>query len=187
MDLSSFLANLASFANDIDIGRRGLASDGEEHTGRLFYEKGIAGILDAFQEAQATRDPRTLILAELAYLQQELQFCNESDKDTQSSLIQAVQSFEDALRCLMTVEDPDGYRFAETTYPTYSKYRIQGFPRDAFHSACIAHKTRLRNSLRTPGINMIEKTVLHQRIVNMTTAQSAYAEQQKAALIDYLD
>jgi hypothetical protein len=87
MDLSSFLANLASFANDIDIGRRGLASDGEEHTGRLSYEKGIAGVLFAFQEAQATTDPRALILTELAYLQQELQFCNESDKDTQSSLI----------------------------------------------------------------------------------------------------
>jgi hypothetical protein len=182
MDLSSFLTDLASHANEIDIGRKGLSTNGEEHEGRVHYEKGIAGVLAAFQEAQVTTDPRTLVLAELAYLQQELQFCNESDKDTQSSLIQAVQSFEDALRCLKMAEDPGGYRFAETTYPTSSKYRIQGFPRDAFHTACIAHKTRIRNSLRTPGINMIEKAVLHQRIANMSAAQGAYIEKQRAAL-----
>jgi hypothetical protein len=99
-----------------------------------------------------------------------LQFCNESDKDTQSSLIQAVQSFEDAFRCLKTVEYPGSYRFAETTYPTNTGYRIQGFPKDAFHAACVANKTRLRNSLRTPGINMIEKDALNQRIVNMAAA-----------------
>jgi hypothetical protein len=80
------------------------------------------------------------------------------------------------------VENPDGYCFAETTYPANSKYRIQSFPRDAFHTACIAHKTRLRNALRTPGINMIEKAVLHQRIVNMSAAQGAYVERQRAAL-----
>jgi hypothetical protein len=168
----------------IDTGRKSLAADGREDEGRLSYERGISLALSVFQEAQNTTDPQTLILAELAYLQQELQFCNEGDKDTQSSLIQAVQSFEDALRCLKTVEDPGGYRFAETTYPTNSGYRIQGFPKDAFHTACIAHKTRLRNSLRTPGINMIEKDVLHQRIVNMAAAQEAYVEKQKAALME---
>jgi hypothetical protein len=76
MDLSSFLTDLASFANDIDIGRKGLGSDGEEHKGRLSYEKGIADVLAAFEEARVTTDPRILVLAELAYLQQELQFCN---------------------------------------------------------------------------------------------------------------
>ncbi|MDR2607449.1 MAG: hypothetical protein LBC57_03575 [Treponema sp.] len=159
-----------------------MAADGDEHEGRIFYEKGIFGVAEAFQEAQTSADPQTMILAELAFLQQELQFCDETDADTKNSLTQAIQSFEDALRCLKTVEDTIGYRFAETTHPTASKYRIQGFPKDAFHLACIAHRTRLRNSLRTPGINMREKAVLYQRAANMTTAQGSYIEKQKKVL-----
>jgi hypothetical protein len=183
MDPISFLNNLAFHANEIDIGRKGLATYGEEHEGHVHYEKGIAVVLTLFGEAQTTADPQTIILAELAFLQQELQFCNEADTDTKGSLTQAIQSFEDALRCLKTVEDSNGYRFAETTHPTAPKYRIQGLPKDSFHIACIAHRTRLRNVLRVPGINMIEKAVLNQRAVNMTTAQGSYVEKQKKALI----
>jgi hypothetical protein len=136
--------------------------------------------LSAFKEVQASADAQTLILAELTFLQQELQFCHETD--TKSSLTQAIQSFEDALRSLEVVEDTAVYRDVEKTYPIFPKYRIQGFPKDAFHLACIAHQTRLRNSLRTPGINMIEKAVLNQRAANMTSAQSGYIEKQKKSL-----
>jgi hypothetical protein len=159
-----------------------LATDGEEHEGRIFYEIGIAAALSAFQETQTTGDPQTFILTELVFLQQELQFCNEADTATQNSLTQAIQSFEDALRCLVTVENQALYQGAETTHPTAAKYRVQGFPKDALHIACIAHRTRLKNSLRTPGINMIEKAVLRQRTTNMTAAQDAYIEKQKNAL-----
>jgi hypothetical protein len=139
------------------VGRKGFATDGKEHEGRIAYEKGIFGAEESFDAAQVSKDPETIILVELAYLQQEYQFCNEADTDAKSSLRQAVQSFEDALRCLKTVEDAAGYRFAETTHPTAAKYRVQGFPRDAVHLACMAHRTRLRNVLRSPGINMIRK------------------------------
>jgi hypothetical protein len=115
-------------------------------------------------------------------LQQELQFCHETDTDTKSSLTQAVQSFEDALRSLEVVEDAALYQGAEKAWPTSPKYRIQGFPKDAFHLACIAHRTRFRNVLRAPGINMIEKAALNQRAANMTTAQSGYIEKQKKAM-----
>jgi hypothetical protein len=182
MDLISFLNNLVFHANEIDIGRKGLATYGEEHEGHVHYEKGIAGVATLFGEAQTTAEPQTIILAELAFLQQEMQFCNEIDTNTKSSLTQAIQSFEDALRCLKTVEDSAGYRSAETTHLSAQKYRIQGLPKDAFHLSCIAHRTRLRNSLRTPGINMIEKAVLNQRAANMTTAQAGYVEKQKKAL-----
>ncbi|GHV82402.1 hypothetical protein AGMMS49991_09600 [Spirochaetia bacterium] len=50
------------------------------------------------------------------------------------------------------------------------------------HQACDAHRTRLSNSLRTPGINMTEKAVIQQRVANMKTAVSYYIEKQKAAL-----
>jgi hypothetical protein len=168
----------------IDSGRKGLAANGEEHEGRISYEIGISAALSAFKEAQTIGDSQTFILAELTFLQQELHFCNDADTITQSSLTQAIQNFEDALRCLKIVEDTEGYRSAEATHLTTPKYRIQGLPKDAFHLACIAHWTRLQNSLRTPGIDMKEKIVLQQRAVNMTAAQRSYIEKQKIALID---
>jgi hypothetical protein len=182
MDLVSFLNELSFYANAIDIGRKGVATDGEEHEGRIAYETGISGALAAFQQAQSTADPQTLILAELNFLQQELSFCHEADTDTKSSLTQAIQSFEDALLSLEAVEDTAGYKnCADKTWPHSPKYRIQGFPKDAFHIACIAHRTRLRNVLRAPGINMIEKAVLTQRAANMSAAQGSYVEKQKKA------
>jgi hypothetical protein len=184
MDLIGFFNNLVFIANDIDMGRKGLTIDGKEREGRISYEKGIAGAAAAFQEAQTTADPQTIILAELVFLQQELQFCDKADIDTHSSLIQAIQSFEDALRCLKTVENKTLYQGAETTHPTSPKYRIDNFPKDAFHAACIAHRTRLQNVLRAPGINMAEKAVLRQRAINMRIARGSYLEKQKKALGD---
>jgi hypothetical protein len=182
MDLTGLLDNILLSAFNIDKGRKNLATDGLEHTGRLYYENGISLSLNTFKDAQTSTDPQTMILVELAFLQQELQFCNETDTITRSSLTQAIQSFEDALRSLKIVEDNTLYKGAEATYPTASKYRYHGFPRDAIHLACTAHRTRLHNSLRTPGINMIEKAVLTQRVANMTAIQGAYTEKQKKAL-----
>ncbi|MDR1210848.1 MAG: hypothetical protein LBK40_01310 [Spirochaetaceae bacterium] len=133
MDLISFLADLVYYTNFLDQGRKGLDTDGDEHQGQLNYETGIAYASTAFKEAQAGGDPETIILSELTFLQQELHFCNEADAITQSSLTQAIQSFEDALRCLKTVENKRLYQGAETTHPTSSKYRIGGFPKDAVH------------------------------------------------------
>ena len=182
MELTGFLIDLADFANKICIGRKGLATNGEEHEGRLNYEKGISGALESFQKAHTSAEPQVIILAELIFLQQELRFCHETDAITQSSLTQAVQSFEDALRCLKIVENPNAYRFAEATHPTAPKYRIKGFPKDAFHLACLSHRTRLQNILRAPGINITEKAALQQRVDNMLAAQGSYIQKQRAAL-----
>jgi hypothetical protein len=166
---------------NLDSGRRGFATDGKEHEGRLSYEDGIATAMASFQEAQTTGDCETLIQAEQAFLEQELHFCHAEDTITRNSLIQAIQDFEDALRCLKTVEVKTLYQAAETTYST-TKNRVRGLPRDIFHQACNAHRTRLSNSLRTPGINMTEKAVIQQRVVNMKTAVHCYIEKQKVAL-----
>jgi hypothetical protein len=182
MDLTGFLNDLADFSNTIDIGRKGLATDGEEHEGRLNYEEGISGAFASFQKAHTSAEPEVIVLAELIFLQQELRFCHEADAITRSSLTQAIQSFEDALRCLKIVENKSAYRSSEATYPTAPKYRIQGFPKDAFHLACISHRTRLQNVLRAPGINMTEKAVLQQRIENMSAAQGSYTQKQRNAL-----
>jgi hypothetical protein len=166
----------------IDRGRKGLDTDGSEHDGRVSYEIGITNALSAFQEAQTTKDPQILILTELAFLQQEFNFCDEADTLTLNSLNKAIRSFEDALRCLNTVEDPSGYRIAETTFPTDPDYRIQNYPRDAVHIACASHLTRLQNVQRAPGINMKEKAILRQRSANLKTIQVQYIEKQKMAL-----
>jgi len=182
MDLTGLLANIFSGTARIGEGRKNLATDSLEHAGRLLYEEGISTALDTFKKAQASADAQMMILIELTFLQQELQFCDETDTITHSSLTQAIQSFEDALRCLKIVEDSTLYKAAEATYPTAPKYRYHSFPRDAIHLACAAHRTRLQNSLRTPGINMKEKAVLTQRAGNMITIQSAYTEKQRKAL-----
>ena len=182
MDLTFLLGNILFGASRIDEGRKNLATNGLEHAGRIYYEEGISISFDTFKEAQSFANPQAMILIELTFLQQELQFCNETDAITRSSLTQAIQSFEDALRCFKTVEKKNLYRGVETSYPTASKYRYHGFPRDAIHLACAAHRTRLQNSLRTPGMNMIEKAVLTQRAANMLAIQAAYMEKQRKAL-----
>jgi len=182
MDLTGLIAEIFSGSNDIYLGRKNLATDGLEHSGRVYYEKGIATTKAAFIKARDSGDPQTMIMVELTFLRQELQFCSETDTITRSSLNQAIQSFNDALRSLKVVENNALYRGAEATYPSASKYRYQGFPRDAVHLACASHRTRIQNSLRTPGINMIEKSVLTQRADNMTTIQAVYVEKQRKAL-----
>jgi hypothetical protein len=183
LDQTGLLYDILVGTNNIDDGRKGFAVPGKERQGRISYEDGIALALAAFQKAQRIADPETFILAEVYFLTQELEFCAKADTDTKNSLTYAVQSFRDALRSLATVEDAAGYKIAETTHPTDPKKRVQGFPMDAFHQACGSHKARLRNILRTPGIEMLEKDLLKQRAVNMKVAQGAYVEKQRRALV----
>jgi hypothetical protein len=182
LDQTGLLNDILAAANNIDDGRKGFAVPGKERQGRISYETGIALALAVFQEAQRSADPQTIILVEVGFLTQELQFCAKADTDTRNSLTYAIQSFRDALRSLEVVEDGAGYKTAEKTYPTDPKKRVQGFPKDAFHQACGSHNVRLRNILRTPGLDMLEKDLLKQRAVNMKTAQGAYVEKQRKAL-----
>ncbi|MDR0301505.1 MAG: hypothetical protein LBI04_04230, partial [Treponema sp.] len=124
---------------------------------------------------------QAMILAEYTFLSQELEFCEKTDKESLNSLTKAIQDFDDAFLALQAVEEA-GYKTAEKTYPHDSKYRVSGFPNDAFHSACIAHKTRLQNVLRSPGIDPLEKSLLKQRHTNLPAAQGGYIEKQKIAL-----
>ena len=151
MDLIGLVDRINESTVNIDSGRKGFDIIGKEREGRISYEKGIAEAMSAFQEAQATADPQTIILAEYTFLTQELQFCAKTDKDTLSSLTQAIQSFDDAFLALQAVEDP-GYKMVDKACPHNGKYRVSGFPKDSLHIACISHKTRLQNILRAPGI-----------------------------------
>ena len=181
MDLTGLVNNIYDAATAIDFGRKGFATRGKAEEGRLSYERGISEALLAFKDAQSTTEPHAIILAEYTFLSQELQFCKETDKETLSSLTQAIQSFDDAFFALQAVEDP-GYKVADKTYPHNNKYRINGFPKDSFHIACISHRTRIQNMLRTPGIDLIEKALLKQRLTNLSIAQDGYITKQKKAI-----
>jgi hypothetical protein len=89
---------------------------------------------------------------------------------------------DDAFLVLKTVEDSTLYKAVETAIPHNKKYRVNGFPKDSFHIACSSHITRIKNMLRTPGIDPIEKSLLKQRLANLPTAQNGYTEKQKKAL-----
>jgi hypothetical protein len=183
LDITGLVNSIIYATASIDAGRKGFATRGKAEEGRINYEDGIAQAMSAFQKAQFTADPQIIILAEYTFLSQELEFCEKTDKDSLSSLTQALQSFDDAFLALKVVEDKTQYQGVENAIPHSGKYRFSGFPKDAFHIACISHKTRLQNVLRAPGIDPIEKALLKQRFVNLSAGQGGYVEKQKKALL----
>ena len=184
MDRDGLILKIYHSVERIYQGRLWLHMEGLEGNGRISYETGLEAAMKSFQmaQSQAQNDLQQVILAELTFIMQELQYCDLSDSHATSSLEQAASSFEDALRVLEVVEDSKLYEAVEKSYPTHRKYRYKKMPKDALHSACIAHCTRIGNILRAPGINMAEKALLGQRSENMKTAQSVYLEKQKAAM-----
>jgi hypothetical protein len=185
LDRIGLTLKISNAALAIDFGRKGFATHGKEHEGRLSYERGISEALSAFKEAQATADPQAIILAEYTFLSQELEFCQKSDKDTLKSLTQAIQFFDDAFLVLKIIEDKTLYQVVENSYSHKSDCRFRGFPKDAFHVACGSHKTRLQNIIRSPGIDPIEKALLKQRLDNLSAGQRGYLEKQRKALTNY--
>jgi hypothetical protein len=183
LDLIGLRISITEATAYIDAGRKGFAIKGKADAGRISYEAGIAEAMTAFQEAQSASDLQAIILAEYTFLTQELELCDKTDTDSQTSLTKAIQSFDDAFLALKSVEEQN-YKIADSLFPHNRKYRVSGFPKDAFHIACISHQTRLKNILRSPGIDPIEKNLLKQRFANLATAQNGYIEKQKKAMVN---
>ena len=183
MDLIGLIDRITAAEINIDSGRKGFTIRGKEQEGRILYENGIASGLLAFKDAQSTRDPYTIILAEYTFLAQELELCSKEDSSI-SSLTQAIQYFDDAFLALEVVENSILYQAVDKATSHHKDHRIKGYPKDAFHIACGSHRTRLKNFDRTPGIDPIEKTLLKQRFANLATAQAGYIEKQKKVMGD---
>jgi hypothetical protein len=182
MDRIGLESRIFIYSQNIDIGRKGTRTSGQEAAGRINFEEGINGSIDTFAETRNSGDIELMILAELYFLKQELSFCEASDTPTVSSLTQAIQSFEDALFAFEASRDKTMYKGADLTHSHHQKYRIGGMPKDALHIACIAHRTRLGNMDRVPGINPLEKTFFQVRRSNMTVVQNLYLEIQRRVL-----
>ncbi len=168
----------------IAIGRIGLDTDGGEVDGHVFFKRGLLEALAVFREVHASvgNDVESVLLAEHAYLTEELRYCNSTEKDVISSMTAGIEAFNDALRAYEVVQDAVIYKGVEKSYPRNPKYRHKGMPKDAFHIACLAATARLRNSLKTPGINGIERDVYVQRAKDMVAMQDVYWELQQIAL-----
>jgi hypothetical protein len=183
MDKAGLTDRVTDAVLNIAKGRRGLTTDGAEHEGRVLYESGLTDAALFFDEVYRSKDVELLLLAEHAFLLQEFHSCDPADTAALASAKQAVDSFDDAFRALGVVRDGAAYREAEKTYPRNRENRVHGFPKDALHQACIAHKTRIGNTLRTMGLNLSEKDVYRQRQHNLGAMQSAYGALQKVALV----
>jgi len=181
LDLPGLVNSIINAALSIDSGRKGFAIIGKEREGRINYEDGISMAMTAFQQAQASADPHALILAEYTFITQEFQLCDKSDKETHDSLTKAIESFDDAFLAVKAL-DESNCKSVDCFFPRNSKYRVNGFPKDSFHIACVSHKTRLQNVLRSPGIDPIEKALLKERFANLSAAQGGYVEKQKRSL-----
>jgi hypothetical protein len=184
LDWTGLIARLQEGAQHIDNGRKWQNTDGLEREGRVIYNNGLSIALAAFKEAQtsAPENLELLIVAEQAFVTQELQFCASTDTDAISSLSGAIQSIEEGLLALKVLETGSTYRAVDQCLPHRTECRYNGMPKDAFHFACAGHKTRLKNILKSPGINLTEKVLLKQRCSNIVTAQSVYLKKQKEIL-----
>jgi len=187
LDRTGLTLKISDAAINIELGRKGFAIQGKEREGRISFETGIADAMSAFKEASnqgftASADPETIILAEYTFISQELEFCDKSDKDSLSSLNLAIQRLDDAFLVLKIVEDKTIYKAVESAFAHKREFRFRGLPKDSYHVACGSLKTRLGNILKTPGLDLIEKSLLKQRFKNLTAGQGGYIEKQKQAL-----
>ncbi|GHT67652.1 hypothetical protein AGMMS50239_31220 [Bacteroidia bacterium] len=184
MEKTGLLNSIVRSVYNIDLGRKGLVIEGGESEGRVFLSRGLSSALAVFKDVHdnAGNDIETVILADYTFVTEEHHYCNSTEPMVAASMDAALASFDDALRALKTVQDATAYKSAETTWPHLPKYRYHNMPKDAFHLACNAHRTRISNTLRTPGINLIEREVYEQRSKNMSAAQIAYFDKQQNAL-----
>ncbi|MDR1787465.1 MAG: hypothetical protein LBR16_03335 [Treponema sp.] len=173
---------MAGAVDSIAQGRLGMETEGEASKGVAVFAKGIAAAAELYTEVIASKDPELMILAEYTYMSEELKHAEAGESGAEASAAAAIQSFDDALLVLKTVENPAVYEGAEQAFPHYGQWRCKGFPRDAFHVACIAHKTRIKNGLSRFGVNRRDRTLAELRIAMLNAAQDGYLEKQKKAL-----
>jgi hypothetical protein len=128
-----------------------------------------------------------MLLAEYVYLSQELEESEDNEPEGKASAEAALQSFDDAFLALRAVEEGAAYHIAEQTFPHRNQWRYRGLPRDAFHVACIAHKTRLKNGLSRLGLPRLDRELAQTRIAALGAIQQVYLEKQQSALASGLN
>jgi hypothetical protein len=182
MEKSGLQSRITNAVSKIAEGRKGLETDGEEHEGRLLFEDGIAKARAIFAEVLASGDVELMLLAEYLFITQELEESEDDEIEGRASAVAALASFDDAFLSLKALEKGAAYQVAEQTYPHNTQYRYKDMPKDAFHIAFIAHKTRLRNSISRMGLSRLDRTLVKERIKAIVTTQEIYFNKQQLAI-----
>jgi Zn-dependent M28 family amino/carboxypeptidase len=182
MEKNGLQDSITEAVADIAEGRKGLETDGKEHEGRLAFEKGVAKARAIFAEVLASGDVELMLLAEYLFITQELEESEDDEVEGRASAVAALVSFDDAFLSLKALEKGAAYQVAEQTYPHNAQYRYKDMPKDAFHIAFIAHKTRLRNSISRMGLSRLDRTLVKERIKAIATTQDIYFKKQQLAI-----
>jgi hypothetical protein len=182
METSGLSINIANAAAMIARGRRSLEIMGKTEAGLLDFQAGHTLARRTFQEAVTSGDVELILLAEYLFVTQELAESEGNEPEGKSSAEAALYSFDDAFLALKAVEEGAAYHIAEQTFPHRGQWRYKGLPRDAFHVACIAHKTRLKNGLSRLGLPKLDRELAKTRITALGAIQQVYVEKQQAAL-----
>jgi hypothetical protein len=182
MEKNGLNIEIASAAVRIARGRRSLEIKGEAEAGLLDFQTGHTLARRTFQEAISSGDVELILLAEYLFVTQELAESEGNEPEGKASAEAALQSFDDAFFALKAVEEGAAYHIAEQTFPHRGPWRYKGLPRDAFHVACIAHKTRLKNGLSRLGLPKLDRELAKTRITALGAIQQVYCAKQQAAL-----
>ncbi|MDR3325361.1 MAG: hypothetical protein LBS82_05185 [Spirochaetaceae bacterium] len=182
MEKNGLSIDIANAAAKIARGRRGLEINGKAEAGLLDFQAGHALAKRTFQEAVASGDVELILLAEYLFVTQELAESEGDEPEGMASAEAALQSFDDAFLALKAVEEGAAYHIAEQTFPHHGQWRYNGLPRDAFHVAAIAHKTRLKNGLSRLGLPKLDRELAKTRVTALGAIQQVYVERQQAAL-----
>jgi hypothetical protein len=182
MEKTGLTNNITTGASLIARGRKSMTVDGEERNGRINFENGHTLARQTFQEALASGDVELILLAEYLFGSEELAESDKDEPEGKASAEAALHSFDDAFLSFEAVEEGAVYRIAEKVIPHSAQYRYQGLPKDSFHIACIAHKTRLKNGLSRLGLPKLDRELAKVRIAALSAIQRLYGEKQSAAL-----
>jgi hypothetical protein len=182
MDKNGLINKMSAAVSTINEGRRGIVTPGGTENGRINFEKGHVLAMRTFQEAAASGDVELILLAEYLFVTQELADSEGDEPEGKASAEAALQSFDDAFLALKAVEEGVAYHIAEQTFPHRSQWRYKGLPRDSFHVACIAHKTRLKNGLSRLGLPKLDRELAKIRIAALGAIQQVYVEKQQTVL-----
>jgi hypothetical protein len=154
-----------------------------EAIGRVIFNDGIAAAKEAFKDADATNDLKTIIQAQMTFVKQDLSLCDPKNNYAARSFQASITDLQDSLNSLTVLEIKGTYPDAEQTYSTRRPTdRVGNLPKDVVYKALTSEITRLANSLNSNMASPVERELVIQRMGNMRHGRELYKEMQKKVL-----
>jgi hypothetical protein len=146
-------------------GRMFLHVPKTESIGLVIFNKGIKQAMQAFKDADASNDLKTILQAQLTFVKQDLLFAQ--DKYAENTFNASIIDLTDALNASTAHKNNPEYIGANKTYSTRRPTdRVGGFPNDVVHKTLKSEVARLSNSLNSNVMSSKERELTYQRIEN---------------------